>query len=109
MPISCFQRIERPYDQTNASPQSFFALKQFERPPNAAVAIRTMHARHVRMQKNSPVRESHKRQREPDEAVAVEGAQNLPTGLRSHDEERSGFYLDVLFAPDFLLQSNAAL
>src|SRR4249920_1476769 len=109
MPISCFQRIKRPHDQTNAPPQSFFSLKQFERPANTPVAIRTVHSRHVRMEKNSPVGESHKRQREADEAVAVEGAQNLPSRLRSHDEERRGFYLDVLFAPDFLLQVDTPL
>src|SRR5271170_5789272 len=109
MSVSNLKRIKGPNDQPNSPFKSLFPLKKFQRTPNATVAILAKYARHVRMQKQSPMSKSDERQGVADQTLPIKGTQNLPARFLRHHKQCRGLDFQVVFPPNFPLQRDATL
>jgi hypothetical protein len=103
MRVAQLQRIKGPFHQTKTAAQSLIALKQFQRSADAMVAVVGLNSGLVRMQIRPVVPPSDHCQGIANKLVAVEGAQDLTSGVRGHDEHRYRLDFQVRLAPDFAL------
>lgn len=109
MSVFGFEGIEGPFDEANAATESVFALKEFETTANVAVAVRRQNARHVRVKIGRLTVEADVGLGETDHRSAIEGAENLTAGVVSDDVGSERFGVEVIVAPDFAGNLDAAV
>src|ERR1700722_5443328 len=105
--ISQFERIEGPLDEADIARKSLFALEELEPSADATVAVVVVDASVMRMDEDDAVAVTDDAERVADEAIAVEGAENLAARFRGDEEPRDGLDFEVFLAPDFTLERNA--
>src|SRR5258706_8620545 len=109
MGIADFKWVERPFDEADIAAQGFVALKQFQHPSDAAVAIVYVHAGHMRMQICAAIAQGCQRQREAYQCLPGKCSEYLAAGVRSHHKSRRWLDLQILFSPDRALQRDAVM
>src|SRR5712692_5529435 len=103
------QRVEGPFHKLHATLEGVLPLEELQLPPDAAIAMRLQHGRHVRMQVWSGVAHPRQGHREPDQLPARERPQHLPASLRRDDEQRQWHAVNIRPTPNAPLQLEAAL
>src|SRR5712692_365578 len=103
------QRVEGPFHKLHATLEGVLPLEELQLPPDAAIAMRLQHGRHVRMQIWSGVAHPGQGHREPDQLPARERPQHLPASLRRDDEQRQWHAVNIRPTPNAPLQLEAAL
>ena len=109
MGVACFEGIERPFDEADIAGEGFFALEEFERAADLAIAIFGEDAGHVGVEIGDFVADADDSHGEADHGVAVERAEDLAAGLVGDDEGDVGFGFEVGFVPDEFLDFDAAV
>jgi len=102
MGVFCFEWIESPFDETNAAAEGVLALEEFELAADAAIAIGRQNGGHVGMEIGSVIVKADEGFGEADHEVAIEGAEDLTTGVVGDDVS------DVRFGVEFGIGPNLA-
>src|SRR5579864_5848596 len=104
------ERIECPLDQIDPTGQRIVALREFQPPTDARIAIPRQHAQHVAMEVALGARlQAWYRKAEPDHPLTVERPERLPADLGGHHEQPQRQQLDIFESPDFLLQPDRVI
>ena len=103
------QRIERPFDQRDASRQGIFPLRQFQSPANPEVAKLRKHRSHVRMEVRPAIANTGIGKNESGHLVPDERAQYLPADLGRHDVHLRGHDVTLAESPHLDLQFDHLL
>jgi len=94
-----FERIESPLDQSNIAAERVVALRELQLAADAAVAMGGENGKHVRVEVGGALVETDEGLGEADEAIAIEGAQHLATGVVRDDECNVGLGFELGIAP----------
>src|SRR5712692_460186 len=103
------QRVEGPFHKLHATLEGVLPLEELQLPPDAAIAMRLQHGRHVRMQVWSGVAHPRQGHREPDQLPARERPQHLPASLRRDHKQRQWHAVNIRPTPNAPLQLEAPL
>jgi hypothetical protein len=101
--------IERPLDETNATAEGVFALKEFELTADAAIAMGRENGGHVGMEIGGVIVKPDEGFAEADHEVTIESAENLATGVVGDDVGDVGFGVEFGVGPNFAGDLNATV
>ena len=109
MSVADFERVKGPLNETKVAGKSFVSLEKFEEPADAAIAMRGQNTGHMGVEVGRGTVQADEGHGKADHGVAVEGAENLATGLMGDDKGDVGLGFKIGFAPDFTLDFDAAV